>query len=271
MGAVYLTDLADVLRAAGLRVVELDGWERRARSSGGYDGGPWCVMWHHTASSTSPANDAAYIATGAEAAPLANLLLARDGGVWVCAAGATNTNGSGGPLGMSRGVVPVDSMNTHAIGVEMANAGTGERWPQAQVDAAFTLSLALCAAYGLAPDDAAPHSEWAPGRKIDNAVAWAVEGPWQPSSINTSGSWSPDDLRAELRRRATSSPTPPLPPIGDEMEPVLIASPTTIALLYGSGKLVPLDGESLTGFALRYGDALPVSQAVFDLFAASSS
>ena len=47
----YLTDMANVLRAAELRVVEQAGWQQRARSSGGYGSGlPLCVMWHHTAS-----------------------------------------------------------------------------------------------------------------------------------------------------------------------------------------------------------------------------
>lgn len=45
MGNRYLTDLADVLRAAGVDVLEVLGWERRARSSGGYaDGLPTTLM-----------------------------------------------------------------------------------------------------------------------------------------------------------------------------------------------------------------------------------
>ena len=70
----YLTDLAAVLRAYGLTVEEEPGWQERARSSGGYASGrPTHVMVHHTASSTTPANDIAYIARNADAAPLSNL------------------------------------------------------------------------------------------------------------------------------------------------------------------------------------------------------
>jgi hypothetical protein len=36
MGSRYLTDLADVIRAAGLAVIEEPGWQSRARGSGGY-------------------------------------------------------------------------------------------------------------------------------------------------------------------------------------------------------------------------------------------
>jgi hypothetical protein len=196
-----------VLRSAGLDVVEYDGWQTRSRSSGGYDGDrPWCVMWHHTASQTTPANDASYMCHGSDARPIANLLIDRAGLVWVLAAGATNTNGEGDSMLFSRGVVPASQMNTHAIGVELANAGIGELYPQVQIDAAFAASLAMCAHHGLEPDDAATHNEYAPQRKIDPATASAVLGPWQPSAVTSSGTWSADDLRAELWRRSTGPP-----------------------------------------------------------------
>lgn len=215
MGSRYLTRLADALRAAGLDVVEVDGWQYRARSSGGYDGDrPWVVMWHHTASQTTPENDVAYIVSGNPDAPIANLYLARDGTVYVCAGGATNTNGKGGPVTVSRGTVPADSMNTYAVGVEMANSGVGEVWPQAQIDAAFTLSLAVTNALGLSPLDALGHVDWSPGRKIDPATADAVQGPWRPRAINTSGSWNVDDTHSELAARDS---TPPPNSEDDEM------------------------------------------------------
>ena len=44
----YLTDLAAVLRAAGLTVIELDGWRSngRPKTTGGFD--PVGILWHHT-------------------------------------------------------------------------------------------------------------------------------------------------------------------------------------------------------------------------------
>jgi hypothetical protein len=216
VGSRYLTELADWCRAAGLVTVEVDGWQHRARSSGGFDGDrPWAVMWHHTASATSPENDVNYICYGSPDAPISNLLLDRDGVVWVCAAGATNTNGKGGPWSTTRGVVPQDSMNTHAVSIEAANDGVGEWWPQVQIDAYFTLSLTLAERLGLQPDDICEHQSWAPDRKIDPAVADAVQGPWQPHRANSSGTWLQDDVIDELWQRATSvPPTPPgpLPP-----------------------------------------------------------
>jgi hypothetical protein len=214
----YLVELVEVLEAAGLNVIAVDGWETRARGSGGYDGDrPWAILWHHTASQTTPENDVGYICYGCPDAPVANLYLARTGEVWVCAAGATNTNGKGGPYTTSRGVVPVDQMNTHAVSIEAANAGTGETWPQVQIDAYFTIANALAAAYGLDPAlDNVSHAAWTPGRKIDPAVAAAVQGPWQPASSTTAGTWALTDIQHEAARRASSTP-PPHPPEEDEM------------------------------------------------------
>lgn len=238
MSGRYLTDLADVLRAAGVTVIEHDGWQDRARSSGGYaDGRPWCVMWHHTASSTSPGNDAAYCATGDDDAPVCNLIVNRDGSVTVIAAGATNTNGKGYALAFSRGIVPDDSMNTHAVGMEIANNGVGEPYPVAQIDAAFAASVAICAAYGLDPADVASHHDWAPDRKIDPATSEAVAGAWSPAPVNTSGSWSLVDLRDECARRAGSSPTPtpPTPTPEDDDMTLIVANDSTWTVWSGNG------------------------------------
>jgi hypothetical protein len=213
----YLVELADWLRQAGVRVVEYDGWQTRARSSGGYaDGRPWGVMWHHTASSTSPENDASYMCHGSDSRPVANLLVARDGVVWVLAAGATNTNGKGGPWTWSRGTVPLDSMNTYAVGVEIANNGVGEPFPAVQVDAAFAVSTTLAARLGLPASDVCTHQRYAPDRKIDPSTAAAVQGSWRPRSSTSSGTWNLDDLIAECSRRAGAGPTPIPPPGGDD-------------------------------------------------------
>lgn len=267
----YLVELADVARAAGLDVVEQDGWKTRARSSGGYSGNrPWCVMWHHTASSagSSPESDAAYMSYGADARPIANVMVDRTGVVWVLAAGATNTNGTGNPLTFTRGTVPTDQMNTHAIGVEMQNTGVGEPYAPEMVDAMFRLSLALSSFYGLAPDDVATHASYSVGRKIDPATAAAVRGPWRPASINSSGTWSLDDVRAELRRRAQPSPPEPVPE-EPAVEPFIIRNTTSgqIVLIYADGLTWGIPGPDVDEWTGRYGQPLPVSDpAAWDAF-----
>jgi hypothetical protein len=201
-----LTDLADVLRAAGLTVVEMSGWPTRARSSGGYDGAPWAVYWHHTASSGDGASDADYCTFRSPDAPVCNVVVGRDAVVYVCAAGATNTNGKGGPYPLADGrVVPLDGANSRVIGVELSNTGTGQSFPAGQIDAAFAVSTACAAAYGFDPANVCTHQTWAPTRKIDPATAAAVQGAWRPGSCTSSGSWSLADLIAECRRRAVTS------------------------------------------------------------------
>jgi hypothetical protein len=221
MSGGWLTWLAADLRAAGLNVQEVAGWQTRARSSGAFASGrPLGVMWHHTASPASwdGARDANYCATGDPSAPLANVVIDRTGCVWVLAAGATNTNGKGGPLTRwSRGTVPLDSMNTHGFGIEFGNNGVGEPWPQVQLDAGFIVSNVVNARCGNLPSDVCTHNVWAPTRKIDPATAAAVQGPWRPRSTNSSGTWNLDDLAGECTRRASTTPAPlPPPPDHDE-------------------------------------------------------
>lgn len=220
----WLTWLAEALRNAGLNVVEYPGWQSRARSSGAYAAGkPYCVMWHHTASNpgSDGQSDADYIAENAEDSPIANLYIDRSGTVWVLAAGATNTNGKGRSLAFSRGTVPADSMNTHALGIEVANNGVGEPWPEVQVNAFFTASNVVNYYCGNRPEDVATHNLYAPDRKIDPATADAVLGPWRPRSVTSSGSWNSQDVAQECWNRSDSDPGPapgPPAPKDDDMQ-----------------------------------------------------
>jgi len=232
MGSLYLTRLGDWCRAAGLRTIETDGWQTRARGSGGYEPGrPWVVMWHHTASQTSPENDVGYIVAGCPDAPVANLYLARDGAVYVCAAGATNTNGKGGPWRTSRGTVPVDQMNTYAVSIEAANNGTGEHWPVAQIDAYFALSNELTARLELTPTDLCTHAVWSPTRKIDPARAEAVDGDWWPRASNNSGTWVLGDVQDEAELRTGTLPPPP-PPFDEEDDMKVLIQDTVLQALF---------------------------------------
>lgn len=219
MTGIYVTQAADLLRAAGLTVVETGacaGWQKRARSSGGFPSTPLGVQWHHTASKTAPANDVAWQTTGSSDSPIGNATIMRDGSVWMVAAGAANTAGKGGPITFSRGTVPQDSGNTRTWAFEVANNGVGEAWPQVQIDAYFAASNAMNAFFGNKPTDIMTHAGYCqpscPGRKIDPATAAAVQGPWKPRSLNSSGTWNQDDVRAECSKRASSpTPTPPDP------------------------------------------------------------
>ena len=192
MGAYWLHDLPAVIAGAGLDVDTWPGWQDRSRSSGGYDA-VYAVFAHHTGSSTSPDNDMSYMWDNAEDRPIGALYLARDGVVTVGAAGATNTQGKGGPWTLSTGTIPLDKGNAYGIAIEAAG-GYGDPWPAEQTDAYLVLVAALCSAYGLDVDrDVLAHFEWCepscPGRKVDPAGP----SPWATGS----GSWDMDAFRAD--------------------------------------------------------------------------
>jgi len=236
--SIYYVEMLDVLRSAGCRVAEssiTDGWQTRARSSGGFPSPPLAVFWHHTASDTEPANDLSWMIDGSDDAPIGNLLLDRDGVFWPIAAGASNCAGKGGPSTFSRGQIPLDSGNTRGFQIEAANNGVGEAWSEAQINAYFAASNALNALVGNQPDDVISHQGWT-DRKIDPATAGAVRGPWRPDSATSSGTWDLDDIRAECRARASWQPPPPEPgptpppepgqpgpPIGEDEQSMVVA------------------------------------------------
>jgi len=211
--------LADILQAAGCQVGVNSinaGWETRSRSSGGFPSPPLAVFWHHTASKTSVDNDLTWQCHTCQDKPVGNMLIDRTGMIWPVAAGASNCAGKGGPASFSRGTIPQDTGNTRGFQIEVANNGTGEPWPQVQIDAYFRASNALNAYVGNQPTDVITHNVWAPTRKIDPATASAVQGPWVPRSSTSSGTWNLDDIKAECAARAAKPG--PRPPTGDDDE-----------------------------------------------------
>ena len=199
-GGRVLLDLADVLRHAGLRVHEVDGWPQRQRGGTGYGQvDPIGIIVHHTASSSGwdGEPDVDYLALECDVAPMSNLYVDRDGRWWVLAGGATNTNGTGGPWGP----IPLDSANSRVIGIEAGNNGVGEPWPDVMQDAYVAGVAALADAYGVEAGNILSHQEWAPTRKVDPA------GPSRFGSINGSHSWDMDRFRAAVNEaRGHSGP-----------------------------------------------------------------
>lgn len=215
MGNYYVDNLLEVLSAAGvpfgLSSINA-GWERRSRSSGGFDAAPLGCVWHHTASSASVDSDLNYMINGSPDAPVGNVLVDRTGVLHPVAAGAANTQGKGGPATFSRGTCGTDKGNTTLWAFEIACNGVGEPYSQATIDSCFKASNALNAHWGNQPTDVITHALGAgdgyTDRKIDPATATAVQGPWRPGSANSSGTWVLADLRAECANRAGSHPPP---------------------------------------------------------------
>ncbi len=217
MGSIWLDgrtpgypNVVGVLRAAGCAVAEFDGWQTRSRSSGGMTDFRIVVV-HHTASQTTPANDLHYMVYGNPDAPVSNGLLDRTGLFTIISGGASNHAGKGGPWQASRGTVSADNANANSFGIEAANNGVGEIWPQAQQEAYTRMVNALCSAYGLRiSSDVPAHREWAPGRKIDPAgqSRWA----------SGSAMWDMQAFRADTQAGWPNGTQPPTP---QEIDPMI--------------------------------------------------
>lgn len=160
-----LTNLAGILRGAGLKVVEVPGWKTRGH---GQMAGVRGVLWHHTATSARAAGDypSQNIVTNGRSdlpGPLANLGLGRSGTWYVIAAGLAYHAGTG-----SHPAVGTNNGNHYLIGIEAEHPGTpGHPWPAAQIDSYRRGTAALLKAFGLGSDRLIGHREWAPNRKID--------------------------------------------------------------------------------------------------------
>lgn len=254
MGDLWYPQAADWLRAAGLTVHETDGWETRARSSGGFNAPPLGVQWHHTAGNMNLDANLEWQTTGSEDAPIGNMLLWDDGAIYMVAAGAANTAGKGGPVTMSRGTVPKDSGNSTTWAIEAANNGSGQPWPQAQVDAYFVASNTLNAHFGNVAADVFTHKSYCdascPGRKVDPATAAAILGPWRPRADGSSGTWHIDDVHAEATRRATTHPPEPEPepepePVPEDDDMLFVCKVGSVYYVGNGARAVPVAGDDV--------------------------
>ena len=189
-----LSNLATVLRDAGLTVVEMPGWATRGYTPPG--GAPLDlagvrgVLWHHTAT-----NRAAYAKSNAPtvqmtmngrsdlAGPLCNITFGRDGTVYLVAAGLANHAGRGSAPG-----IPTNAGNYYLIGIEMESSGVAPwDWTEDQIRVAPYLGAALERAYlqGLPADMRLQlgHKEYSSEGKIDPA-GWPGDMDGLRASIN---------------------------------------------------------------------------------------
>lgn len=163
--AFELTWLADVLRSAGLTVVEEPGWKTAGVGAMGTVKG---VLLHHTAGARKGNSPSLALVRDGRPdlkGPLSQLFLARDGTFHTIGAGRCNHAGRGEWKGLTAG-------NSSFIGIEAENAGDGtDPWPDVQMDAYVAGVAALLSRIGASVDMAAGHKEYAlpRGRKIDPA------------------------------------------------------------------------------------------------------
>lgn len=136
MAYVWQDWMADEFRAAGLKVVEVQGWKRRGRpASTGHFNPKGANTVHHTGVTSSSSNPAPGLSTLISGrsdlpGPLCHYAVAYDGTVYVIAAGRANHAGrisKSGVPGMPYG----GDGNAHAMGNEVMTNGT-QTMPAAQ-------------------------------------------------------------------------------------------------------------------------------------------
>lgn len=191
MAYVFLTDLDQALQAGGVPYTEVPfsysdptgapSWRERGRpaSTGGFD--PEGVLCHHTASpiGTTAETDLRVILSGNGDAPgpISQLYVARDGAVYLVAAGRANHGGKGVRPGVDGGCA---DMNYALVGIEAGNNGVGEPWGDAMCASYARLVAALAEWYGYATDAVYLHATTGPpyggcNSKIDPAGPWLRE------------------------------------------------------------------------------------------------
>lgn len=152
------TDIARRLRAAGLKVVEVAGWQTR----GSVTFHPRGSVDHHTAGprrGNAPSLGVCINGRPDLPGPLCHVLVGRDLTCYLIAAGRANHAGTGGWKGLTG--------NSSVYGVERENVGTPvEPWTPEQTVHAATVHRALSGGK-FTPNFTCRHAEWAPRRKVD--------------------------------------------------------------------------------------------------------
>lgn len=140
----YLTQLVDVARRTGCKVVECSGWKSRGHGPQPEVQG---VVCHHTAGR----NDMHVVRDGRPGldGPLSQFWLKHDGTIYVVAAGRCWHNAPS---------TSANHDNSSSIGIEAENNGR-EPWPEVQLDAYRKLCAELCREFGLTASRVKAHRE----------------------------------------------------------------------------------------------------------------
>jgi N-acetyl-anhydromuramyl-L-alanine amidase AmpD len=155
--------LPDALRAAGLKVALVDGWQARGGDNIGRTLG---VICHYTATvggGNMPTLDTLIRGREDLPGPLSHLGLGKDGTYYIIASGRANHAGRGLWNGITTG-------NTNLIGIEAENSGRAkDPWPAVQLDAYHRGVAAILAEAGRTAASCCAHREYArpTGRKTD--------------------------------------------------------------------------------------------------------
>ncbi|MFD6260638.1 N-acetylmuramoyl-L-alanine amidase [Micromonospora chalcea] len=235
--------LADVLRSAGVTVVEEGNWLGRVAGS---SFNPIGVLWHHTAATSSATNPhpALGICINGRSdlpGPLCHALVDYHGVFHVISGGRVNHAGSS----RGSGPIPAGDGNTLMVGWEIDYNGVDQRMTPAQYSASVLATAAVLRRLGRDASYARGHRETSTTGKID------------PSFIDL------DSMRADVARQLTGNP--PLELWKDDMK--LIQSTNRGIALVGPGyfRLLRNNEEVYAAVAL-VGNPLIGNDRQFDLW-----
>ena len=243
-----LADMDRALDAAGIPYVGVGrssvdptgapDWRTRGRPASTGPFIPAGVLCHHTASpaGTSTASDLNVILAGNIDAPgpISQLYIDRDAVVHLVAAGRANHGGKGRRPGVDTGGCA--DMYACLVGVEVANSGVGEWWPNPQTDIYADVVAALCAWYGWPTASVYLHFTTGPpsggcNSKIDPAGPWQLE----PHLVGST-TWNLDTWRRFVDDHRAGGPTPPDPaPLPEEDDVPVYANKGTYATFMVTG------------------------------------
>lgn len=162
MAYALASRLERAVKKSGLKYKKVSGWASRGH---GTMGSIQTIVPHHTAgprSGNTPSLNVVTYGRPGLSGPLAQIFLARDGTVYLCAAG----------IAYHAGRVRSNSYsNSHSIGIEAENTGLSNDspWPSKQMNAYAKLCRALCAEFKLPTSRVLGHKEICspPRRKSD--------------------------------------------------------------------------------------------------------
>ncbi|WP_320067434.1 N-acetylmuramoyl-L-alanine amidase [Micromonospora sp. RTGN7] len=235
--------LADVLRGAGVAVVEHGNWLGRVAGS---SFNPIGVLWHHTASTSSAANPhpALNICINGRSdlpGPLCQALVDYNGVFHVISGGRANHAGAS----RGSGPIPAGDGNTLMVGWEIDYNGVNQAMTNAQYSASVLATAAVLRQLGRDASHARGHRETSTSGKID------------PSFIDL------DSMRADVARQLAGNP--PLDLTENDMK--LIQSTNRGIALVGPGYFRSLsNNEEVYAAVALVGNPLIGNDRQFDLW-----
>lgn len=167
-----------ILKAEGVKVVEVGSWQTHNRAGHGAWGPVNGVVIHHTVTSGPAVNTVNMVRDGYAKlpGPLCHGMIAKDGTVYLVGYGRANHAGGGDPVTLAHVIAEdygdtvlkphkgnVDGVdgNSHFYGFECQNLGDGkDPWPEAQLLAIERVSAAICRYHGWGKRSVIGHLEW---------------------------------------------------------------------------------------------------------------